>query len=72
MTLEDLYLIDNLDVKEDNNYVYLTPKNDAVFKVDDIFDFSQVFTNETPITMLKQDEYSNVIQINKEINSSVL
>ena len=39
MTLEDLYLIDNLDVKEDNNYVYLTPKNDAVFKVDDILDF---------------------------------
>ena len=72
MTLEDLYLIDNLDVKEDNNYVYLTPKNDAVFKVDDILEFSQVFNNETPLKMLKQDEYSNVIQINKEINSSVL
>lgn len=72
MTLEDLYLIDNLDVKEDNNYVYLTPKNDAVFKVDDILDFSQTFTSETPVAMLKQDNYSNVIQINKEINSSVL
>lgn len=72
MTLEDLYLIDNLDVKEDNNYVYLTPKNDAVFKVDDILDFSQIFTSETTVAMLKQDDYSNVIQINKEINSSVL
>lgn len=72
MTLEDLYLIDNLDVKEDNNYVYLTPKNDAVFKVDDILDFSQIFTSETTVAMLKQDNYSNVIQINKEINSSVL
>lgn len=72
MTLEDLYLIDNLDVKEDNNYVYLTPKNDAVFKVDDILDFSQIFTSETSVAMLKQDNYSNVIQINKEINSSVL
>lgn len=72
MTLEDLYLIDNLDVKEDNNYVYLTPKNDAVFKVDDILDFSQIFTSETTVVMLKQDNYSNVIQINKEINSSVL
>lgn len=72
MTLEDLYLIDNLDVKEDNNYVYLTPKNDAVFKVDDIMDFGQVFTSETSVSMLKQDNYSNVIQINKEINSSVL
>lgn len=72
MTLKDLYLIDNLDVKEDNNYVYLTPKNDAVFKVDDIMDFSQIFTSETTVTMLKQDDYSNVIQINKEINSSVL
>ena len=72
MTLEDLYLIDNLDVKEDNNYVYLTPKNDAVFKVDDILDFGQIFTSETPVAMLKQDNYSNIIQINKEINSSVL
>ena len=72
MTLKDLYLIDNLDVKEDNNYVYLTPKNDAVFKVDDIRDFSQIFTSETTVTMLKQDDYSNVIQINKEINSSAL
>ena len=72
MTLEDLYLIDNLDVKEDNNYVYLTPKNDAVFKVDDIMDFGQIFTSETPMKMLKQVDYSNVIQINKEINSSVL
>ena len=72
MTLEDLYLIDNLDVKEDNNYVYLTPKNDAVFKVDDILDFGQIFTSETPVTMLKQENYSNIIQINKEINSSVL
>lgn len=72
MTLEDLYLIDNLDVKEDNNYVYLTPKNDAVFKVDDILDFSQIFTSETTVAMLKQDNYSNIIQINKEINSSVL
>ena len=72
MTLEDLYLIDNLDVKEDNNYVYLTPKNDAVFKVDNILDFSQIFTSETTVAMLKQDNYSNIIQINKEINSSVL
>ena len=72
MTLEDLYLIDNLDVKEENNYVYLTPKNDAVFKVDDILDFSQIFTSETTVAMLKQDNYSNIIQINKEINSSVL
>lgn len=72
MTLEDLYLIDNLDVKEDNNYVYLTPKNDAVFKVDDILDFGQIFTSETPVAMLKQENYSNIIQINKEINSSVL
>lgn len=72
MTLEDLYLIDNLDVKEDNNYVYLTPKNDAVFKVDDIMDFGQIFTSETPVAMLKQENYSNIIQINKEINSSVL
>lgn len=72
MTLEDLYLIDNLDVKEDNNYVYLTPKNDAVFKVDDIMDFGQIFTSETTVTMLKQENYSNIIQINKEINSSVL
>ena len=57
MTLEEIIKLDNINLTEDNHFVYINPKEGYYLEIEDYPENSIIYDS---VRMLKQDNYSTI------------
>lgn len=57
MTLEEIIKLDNINLREDNHFVYINPNEGYYLEIEDYPENSIIYDS---VRMLKQDNYSTI------------